>query len=109
MFPENVPTAQKPSVKAHSYILSLLVSNSCWEARIGHALIGYTTKTIPDVLPSVCMTMCEEETEFLCLSADYRSTDRECYLSSESAKTQPNSFSTHPENIYYERVLGCYK
>ena len=81
------------------------VSSPCWKAMVGYALYDHNTKSVPDVLPSVCMTMCEEETEFLCLSADYSTRERACHLSSKSSKTA--QYNTHPENIYYERIPGC--
>lgn len=69
------------------------------------SLYGHNDVHYVDIEDTVCMDLCDQPLTdtLLCNSFDYNPDTRDCYLSTESQYTQPQSFAFHPHNMYYEK------
>ena len=69
---------------------------------VGGALDGYDHKRVDGVEKrEECARLCLMEEDFECRSAEYRLDERECVLSREDRRTQPEAFRTDRQGVDY--------
>ena len=68
-------------------------------------IYGYDNRVVVEVELDECKQCCEEESEFNCLSVDYMSSERFCFLSAETKYTVPDSYKAASGMVYSMRTF----
>ena len=88
-----------------SFVLSLgcITYGTSFQNDHGHLLVGFSDGTFGTSDPEVCKAKCLEQTAFTCASAELWSFGGICYLSVETAFTQPEAREPNADYNLYQR------
>lgn len=68
----------------------------------GSLIAGFNRVILENMDESSCMEACVTSSDFLCLSFEMTNLG-ECFLSEETALTQPGHYKSHADYVYYQR------
>ena len=82
--------------------------SAMFQADQNHLLIQFNDKGVPGGDLQTCMDACVAETTFVCRSIEVWRAGNYCYLSRDTAGTQPLSREPHMDYDLYQRDCAIY-